>query len=64
MHLSVNGHLLKIGQLGPDSVILDDLVNLPPCEAEIRMSVDGHETRWQVKLADGISAANPRTSIS
>ncbi|MEX1027446.1 MAG: hypothetical protein WD049_05495 [Candidatus Paceibacterota bacterium] len=45
MHLSVNGHVLSIGHLGPGYVILDTPIDHPPTDAEIRMSVDGKESR-------------------
>ena len=64
MELHVNGHILPIAQLGPDSLILRDGIDYPPADAEIRMSIDGHERRWVVRLRDGISAAVPRTRIS
>ena len=64
MQLSVNGQTLKIGQLGPEFIILDDPIDLPPCEAEITMSVDGRERRWAVWLVNGISTGEPRVEIS
>jgi hypothetical protein len=45
MHLSVNGHTLSIGHLGPDYVVLDAPIDHPPTEAEISLSVDGKESR-------------------
>lgn len=64
MHLSVNGHVISIGHLAPDYVILDNPIDHPPCDAEIFMSVDGKESRWRVKLLDGLSASQPRSRIS
>lgn len=64
MHLSVNGHILSIGHLGPDYVILDNPIDHPPSDAEVSLSVDGNETRWQVKLVDGLSASQTRSRIS
>ena len=64
MQLSVNGHVLSIGQLGPDFLILDDPCDHPPSEAEVAVSIDGRERRWRVHLPDGISAANSHTKIS
>jgi hypothetical protein len=64
MHLSVNGHVLKIGQLAPNFVILQESIAHPPAQAEIFMSVDGHESRWQVFLVNGITPAESKTAIA
>ena len=49
MHLSVNGHTMSIGHLGPDYVVLDTPIDHPPSDAEISLSVDGNESRWKVR---------------
>jgi hypothetical protein len=64
MGLSVNGHVLRIGHLGPDYVILDSSIDHPPSEAEVSLTVDGQESRWQVKLSEGLSASQTRARIS
>jgi hypothetical protein len=64
MQLCVNGHVLSIGQLGPDFIILDDPIDHPPAGAEVAMSIDGRERRWAVQLPDGVSASNPQTRIA
>jgi hypothetical protein len=56
LHLTVNGHLFSIGQLGPDFLIVDDPTDHPPAEGEIALWVDGWERRWRVRLLDGIRA--------
>lgn len=63
MHLNVHGRSLRIGHLGPDFVILDDLADHPPGEAEIVMSVDGRVRRWMVDLPEGLCPKAPRTVI-
>jgi hypothetical protein len=63
IHLSVDGHILSIGHLGPDYVILDNPIDHPPADAEISMLVDGKESRWGVKLIDGLSATHAHTRI-
>ena len=63
MSLAVNGQSLRIAQLGPHFLILSDSVDHPPADAEIQMSVDGHESRWSVFLADGISQSKSRVVI-
>jgi hypothetical protein len=64
MDLSINGHVLSIGQLGPDFIILRNPTFHPPSEAEIRLSIDGRERRWGVYLPQGISETVPKTKIS
>lgn len=64
MQLCVNGDVLPIAQLGPDFLVLRGPANHPPCDAEIAMSIDGHESRWQVRLVDGIKAWRRKTAIS
>ena len=58
MTLCINGQSFRIGQLGPDFLILDDPADLPPSQGEIAVSIDGHIKRWQVHLPDGVSIAN------
>ena len=63
MQLNVNGSRLRIGQMGPDFLILDDTAAYPPGGAEIVMSIDGRERRWTVRLPDGISAKQATARI-
>ncbi len=64
MELRVNGHILPIAQMGFGSLILENSIEHPPTEAEIRVSIDGHERRWPVRLDEGLSAARLQTRIS
>ncbi len=61
MHLNVNGFVLSIGQLGPDFIILRNPAEHPPAEAEIVLSIDGEESRWNVHLPEGIVVGRTRT---
>jgi hypothetical protein len=63
MHLRVNGHMLRIGQLGPDFLILDDPIDQPSGPAEIAMSINGRKRQWQVHLPDGVSAGERLCAI-
>jgi hypothetical protein len=63
MQLHVNGHILPIGQLGPDFIILREAINHPPTDASIMLSIDGDESRWTVHLPNGIRASEPETRI-
>jgi hypothetical protein len=47
------GTAIPLAQIGPDSVVLRDPIELPRCEAEILMVVDGEERRWPVVLPNG-----------
>jgi hypothetical protein len=64
MRLFVNGHVLNIAQIGPSFLMLDQPIEHPPTEAEILMSIDGHQDRWRVHLPNGISTTAPTTPIS
>lgn len=64
IQLHVNGHDLPVAQLGPDFLILRSPVDHPPADAEITMSIDGHQTRWRVRLVDGIASVQIKTRIA
>ena len=61
MQLSIDGHTLSLGQLGPDFIILRNPTDHPPSEAEIAVWIDGRERRWNVYLPEGISAETSET---
>jgi len=56
-------HVLPVSHLGPDFLVLKDTVENPPAEAEIAMWIDGDESRWQVRLVDGIVSGQQKTRI-
>ena len=64
IHLYVNGSVMPVAQLGPDFLMLRTPIDHPPCDAEIAMSIDGHESRWAVHLPNGIHASRRETVIS
>lgn len=64
IELYLNGSVFNVAQLGRDFLILRDPFDHPPADAEISMSIDGHEDRWAVRLAEGIQAGQRKTSIS
>lgn len=59
--LAVNGHVFSVAKLGPDFVVLRKPIPHPPAEAELSLSIDGHEERWRVELIDGIRAGGGDT---
>ncbi len=65
MKIAVNGHRYRVGQLGPDFIILNE-EPLPcgPGIAEMFLSIDGQEETWAVYLPGGLSAAWKETPIS
>jgi hypothetical protein len=57
--LIVGEHCFNVGQVGPDDCILRDPIDLPPCEGELVVMIDGSERRWPVILVDGINQESP-----
>ena len=57
--LIAGGHRFNVGQVGPDDCILRDPIDLPPCEGELVVTIDGSVRRWPVKLVDGIQKESP-----
>ena len=64
MQLCVAGQVLSIAQLGPDFLVLRDPVDHPPADAEIGMWIDGEESRWPVRLVEGIQVGRRKTAIA
>lgn len=64
MQLLVNGSTLAVVQMGPNFVFLDKPINHPPAEASLVLRVDDNESRWPVRLPDGISADSLRVTIA
>jgi hypothetical protein len=44
--------------------VLRTPVDHSPCDAEIAMSIDGHERRWAVHLSNGIQVGRRKTAIA
>jgi hypothetical protein len=49
---------IRLSQIGPHFVVVSKAQDLPPCDAEIIMRVNGQENRWKVRLVEGISASD------
>jgi hypothetical protein len=64
IQLYVNGSVLPVAQLAPEFLVLRTPVDHPPCNAEIALSIDGHEKRWAVHLVNGIQAGCWETAIA
>ena len=55
MFLQINGTRLNVAGCLDNVCTLRDLTELPPCEAEFVISVDGYEKRERVHLPNGAS---------
>jgi hypothetical protein len=64
MHLTLNGYVLPIAELGPEYLILRSPLEHGPADAEISLSIDGNERRWMVHLDNGIHPDRVKTVIS
>jgi hypothetical protein len=64
MTLSVNGDILPISHLGPDFLILRNSPEHGPADAEVFLSFVGDESRWMVRLVNGIHPDRLRTAIA
>ena len=56
IQMIVSGHALSVSQIGPELLTLETAVALPPCEADVVLTVDGQSSRWTVRLPEGASA--------
>lgn len=64
MHLEIGGETFSVAQLGPDFLILETAVELPPTDAILFFSIDGNERRRAIRLPAGISARSRRVAIA
>ena len=64
MRLIINGTGIGITHMGPDFILVETPADHPPCEAFIQLIVDKSETRWKVKLPDGMTSAAKRVALA
>jgi hypothetical protein len=66
MRLFVNGSSIGITHMGRDFVRIESpgLHPHPPDDATILLRVDQSESRWKVRLPNGISADSGRVAIA
>lgn len=55
MRLIVGDSSLRVAQLGPELLLLEEAAEHPPTEAEFQFTVDQGSRRWRVLLPEGIS---------
>ena len=54
MRLLIDGQSLRVAQLGPDYLILEEKSDHPPGAAEFVFNVDTSTRSWRVQLPSGI----------
>jgi hypothetical protein len=64
MEVAINGQVLSICEFGPDFFRLRKPINHPPVVAEVSVTIDGFENRWQVWLPEGIDATKRDVRIA
>ena len=64
MQVRFNGTSIPIAKMGPDYIVVHSDSDHPPCEATIEMCVDDSESRWNVRLPNGISAGSKRVALA
>lgn len=56
IQMIVGDQVLSVSKIGPERLTLESAVSLPPCEADVVLTVDGQSSRWTVRLPEGASA--------
>jgi hypothetical protein len=64
MQLLVNGGSVRVVQMGPDFLLVEEPFDHPPADASVVLRVDGSERRWNVLLPEGLSALSKRVAIA
>jgi hypothetical protein len=63
MRLFINGASLGITHMGRDFVLVESPIDFAPGEASILLKVDDSESRWDVRLPNGISKDSNRVAL-
>lgn len=65
MQLLLNGGAVRIVQMGPDFLLVENPFDHPPTEsASVVFQVDDQLRRWNVVLPEGLSAGSKRVTIA
>jgi hypothetical protein len=64
LELRAAGQRIPLAQMAHDFVIPVESVELPPCEAEILMTIDGKPTQMRVSLHEGSKIGRRRIALS
>ena len=54
-YLAVGSQRLELAKVGPQRCFVQSPLDLPPGAAELVLSINGDERRWQVFLPGGVS---------
>ena len=54
LHLVVGEDVYQLSKMGPGYVVPRDPIELSACDAELVMTVNGREYRWEVSLRDDV----------
>lgn len=63
LSLHIGDRTIRLSQVAPDFIVLAESIDLPPCDAEIHVSVDGNIHSRNVSLIDGIEPSMVRVRI-
>ncbi len=55
LRLAINERVIDLVQVAPEFLVVERPFNLPPCQGEVIVTVDGVESRRRVSLVDGVS---------
>jgi hypothetical protein len=58
LHLAISGRVIDLAQVAPEFLIINRPLDLPPCQGEVVVTVDGVESRRRASLMDGISKSS------
>jgi hypothetical protein len=64
MQLLVNGNSIRVVQMGPDFLLVEEPFDHPPADASVVLQVDQSERRWNVLLPNGMSVGSRRVAIA
>ncbi len=64
MRLIVNGASIRITHMGSDFLFVESPTDHPPCEGSIVLRIDESESRWKVRLPEGISRESRRVVLA
>ncbi len=53
LELRAAGKSFDLAEISPREITLREPIDLPPCDAEIVMTVDGEPRHWKVRLVNG-----------
>jgi hypothetical protein len=60
LELRINGQALPVEQTGPESCLLVEPIDHPPCDGELVIHIDGRRHVHRVNLPEGISRQSKR----